>query len=286
MSLLLKKAKWFHDRRGKLVVFIGNEYNLLSDKIGFLKSIKADYICTQLPFEAARWLYQDCVDSEILPLPHALNPNIYFPKPHSVRKIDLGFIGVFYDHLIGDIERTSLIHFFRDHGEKYELTCDVQSQRLPRLAWAEYLRSCKGILGAESGTYYLDRTGERIEAARDYVRSHRGATFVEVHQLFFAEASRQISGKAISSRHFEPIGTKTCQILIEGNYNGILKADEHYISVKKDLSNVGEAIRQFKDEAYRSSMVNQTYDYILSTHTYKHRVDFLLRTVLKNLPTV
>ena len=222
MSLLQRKVNWFQERRGKIVVFVGNEYSLLEDKISFLKSVRADFICSQLPPEAAHWLYEKCKDSIVLPMPHALNPRVYFPILNSARDIDIGFIGDFYHHLIGDMERTDLVEFFQRHGKDYQLTCDIRSRRLPRSEWAQFLRACHGILGAESGTYYLDRKGEKIEGATEYVRSHSNATFSEVYKLWFENSVNHISGKAISSRHFEPIGTKTCQILIEGHYNGIL----------------------------------------------------------------
>ena len=46
------------------------------------------------------------------------------------------------------------------------------------------------------------------------------------------------------------IGTKTIQILIEGNYNGYFKPDIHYIPLKKDLSNFDEAIEKFNDQNF------------------------------------
>jgi len=284
VSLLRGRTEQLNDRRGKLVVFVGNEYNLLDQKINFLKTVNADYICSQLPEEAANWLYQECVGSRVLSLPHALNPKVYFPIPEVDQVVDFGFIGDLYHDLIGDRERTDLIRFFIDRGKELGLTCDIRSQRLPRAQWVDFLRRCKGMLGAESGTYYLDRTGQRIEGARQYVKTHRKALFEEVHSLFFKGATNTISGKAISSRHFEPVGTRTCQLLIEGKYNGILKANEHYIPVKRDLSNIEEAVRKFKDDAYRLLIANKAYEYVLSSHTYKHRVDSLLKLVLGELP--
>jgi ribosomal protein S21 len=68
---------------------------------------------------------------------------------------------------------------------------------------------------------------------------------------------------------------------LEGDYNGILKADEHYISVKKDFSNIEEAIRRFKDESYRETMVRRTHEYALEEHTYDRRVQGLVRAVLE-----
>ena len=280
MSILLKTAEWFKKRRGKLVVFIGNEYNLLADKIKFIRSVDADYVCSQLPFEAACWLYADCTRSKILAIPHALNPKLYYPDPCSNRTIDVGFIGHLYHTFIGDMERTNLIQFFQRNGNRFGISCDIRTQRLPREKWAQFLRICKGILGAESGTYYLDRTGQVFEDVKKYVKTHPDASYEEVFENFFKSRSSPFSGKAISSRHFEPIGTKTCQILIEGEYNGILKADEHYVAVRRDLSNIDEVIRRFRDDSYRKAMVDRTYEYIMSSHTYRHRVETLLKAVL------
>ena len=76
--------------------------------------------------------------------------------------------------------------------------------------------------------------------------------------------------------------TKTCQILLEGYYNGILKADEHYISVKKDFSNLDEAVRRFKDHEFRDALVNRAYEYVAAEHTYHHRVESLLSAITGN----
>jgi spore maturation protein CgeB len=129
----------------------------------------------------------------------------------------------------------------------------------------------------------LDRTGQIIEDVKKYVKGHPEVSFEEMYDLFFKNRQNPVSGKAISSRHFEPIGTKTCQILIEGDYNGILKPDEHYISVKKDLSNIGDVIQRFKDDSYRKAMVERTYEYVMDGHTYRHRVNTLLRTISDDL---
>jgi hypothetical protein len=284
MSILLKTAESFKKRRGSLVVFVGNEYNFLADKIRFICSVEADHVCSQLPSEAASWLYQDCQKSKILPMPHALNPRLYYPDPAMKRTTDLGFIGQLYHEVIGDRERSELIQFFEKSGKRVGLDCEIRTERVPRAEWAHFLRRCRGTLGAESGTYYLDRTGNAIEGVRRYLKKRPGAAFDELFDKFFKGACSPVSGKAVSSRHFEPVGTKTCQILIEGKYNDILKADEHYLAVKKDLSNMDEVVRRFKDETFRTSMAEATYEYVMSSHTYKHRVEALLKTVLDNIP--
>ena len=175
-----------------------------------------------------------------------------------------------------------MIRFFEQHGAELGLKCEVHTTNIPRSEWARFLNTCRGIMGSESGSYYLDRKGQIIAQAKAYLEEYPEAAFDEVFKRFFDSPEVEyVSGKCISSRHFEPIGTKTCQILLEGNYNGILKADEHYICVKKDLSNMDDVVRRFKDEAYRRLIVERSYDYIMSTHTYQHRVKALIKAVIE-----
>lgn len=121
--------------------------------------------------------------------------------------------------------------------------------------------------------------GRLLTRARDYnLHEKPDASFADVYELFYANAAREVSGKSVSSRHFEPIGTKTCQILVEGEYNGVLRPGEHYIPVKRDLSDVEEAVREFKDEGRRRAIAEQAYEYVMSGHTYAHRVAGVLAT--------
>jgi hypothetical protein len=94
----------------------------------------------------------------------------------------------------------------------------------------------------------------------------------EIYDVFFKNYKNPVSTRCISSRHFDAIGTKTCQILFDGEYNHILKPDVHYIKLEKDFSNIDEVVRKFKDESCRENMVNTAYQFALQEHTYAHRV--------------
>jgi len=286
MGLLQQTAHWFEGRRGRLVVFLGNEYDLMDRKVAFLRSSGADYVCSQLPIEAAEWIYADCRPARILSMPHALNPRLYSPGPAVARRVDVGFCGDVYHPFVGDIERNRLLRFFEEHGCELGLELDFRmNARMERTAWAAFLRQCAATVGAESGTYYLDRRGGLIQAAKAYVARHPRVSFEEIFDRFFRNPTvPYVSGKAISSRHFEPIGTKTCQLLLEGHYNGILRPNEHYIPINKDLSNVREAVERFRDESLRTRIVEQAYEYVMDEHTYRHRVASLIRTVSQSGP--
>lgn len=279
MSLLRRTAHWLERRTGKLVVFVGNEYNLLESKLAFLRETGAEFVASQLPLESAQWLYAEC-GASVLPMPHALNPAIYRRLPELERDIDLGFIGARYSLSIGDTERSDAVDRITARARNRGFTTDVRHVNVPRDEWVRFLNRCRGVVGAEAGTRYLDRAGTLIPAVEAWLRRHPQASFSEVFERFFANRGSGPSGKAISSRHFEPIGTLTCQVLLEGEYNGILRAGEHYIPVRPDFGNLDEALARFREESASGAMARRTLEYALSAHTYAHRVRELLRRVL------
>jgi hypothetical protein len=279
MSILGRAASWFQNRRGKLAMFVGNEYDLMAEKIDFARRAGADYICTQLPLEAAIPLYKGC-GAAIVAMPHALNPTVYRPtRTGSARTIDIGFVGDLYERLIGDRERTDIVEHFERRGAGLGLRCDIRRARMPRQEWADYLNTCHGVIGAESGTYFLQRDGAALRCAKDALRADPALRFEAVVERCFTNVGDAINGKAVSSRHFEPIGTMTCQLLVEGRYNGVLQADEHYISVNRDLSNIDDAVERFRDVNYRGRIATQAYEHVRSAHTYGHRVQRLLQLI-------
>jgi len=285
MALLTRIGHFLHRRRGKIVMFIGNEYDLLDDKLAFISDVEPEYVCSQLPISAARYLYREGTRCEIVEMPHALNPASYRVIEGTKRNKDIGFIGDLYWPFVGDRERTDLIEWFERNGAGHGLQCDIRKVRVTREEWNAFLNTCKGVIGAESGTYYLNERGRLLERARKYnLFENPAASFDEVFDKFYRNQQYEKSGKSISSRHFEPIGTKTCQLLIEGHYNGILQPDIHYIAIKRDLSNLPDAIARFRDESCRSRITKTAYDYVLSEHTYAHRVERLWRIITKARP--
>ena len=193
---------YFKDRKGKLLIFVGNEYCLMPEKLRFIKEVEADYVASQLSKEAATWLYADCPKSRVLLIPHALNGKVYRPYlKHQHRKIDIGFIGDRYSLAIGDTERTQLIEYFARNDFRPELTVDIRlgkKLRLPRTKYLHFLNSARGTIGAESGTYYLEKTDKTQKAVEVFLSRYPKAGFTSVYDKFFKNYSNPINGKAIS----------------------------------------------------------------------------------------
>lgn len=278
MDALLAAEAAYQNRNGRMVVFFSNEYEFMEKKAEFINSTGTEFVCTQLPLDVASWMY-DYPSAQLVATPHALNPRLYHDN-QADRDIDVGFIGSLYERQIGDWERTNLIMYFNDSGAAHNLNCDIRLRNVPRQDWAAFLNRCHGIVGAESGTYYLDCKGEAMDMVRRMIRRNPDIGFDDIWTPELTSGREFRAAKAISSRHFEPIGTKTCQILVEGDYNGILKAGDHYIAVKKDLSDIDDAIEQFKDKSHRVRIAQQAYDFVINNHTYDHRVASLLDRVI------
>lgn len=279
LSLLGWLAPKLADRRGTLLVFFGNEYTGMREKIAFARRTGADFIATQLPIEAGRWLYERAPSATILHAPAALNP-LRFKPLSGARPIDIGFRGDRHPSVLGDADRNRMIEYFQAHGPDLGLRTDIAFERIDADAWAAFLNRCNGIVGAESGTYCLDRDGTLEDAVREHLTRRPQADAREVFERYYSTAAPVVSGKAISSRHFEAIGTRTCQLLLEGRYNDVLRPEEHYLGVQRDFSNVPDVIARFKDPAERAALTERALAHVLGSHTYARRV----RDVLDAMP--
>jgi len=119
--------------------------------------------------------------------------------------------------------------------------------------------------------------GIRYETLVNEVQS-----YADIHARFFKSKPRPpVYGKCISSRHFDAIGTKTCQIMFRGRFNDILNADRHYLALDHEFSNLEDVLARFSDPAQRRAIVEEAYAHVLDGHTYPHRMR-LLHDILLN----
>lgn len=101
----------------------------------------------------------------------------------------------------------------------------------------------------------------------------------ELRERFFRHHPAPLDGKCISSRHFEAIGTKTCQIMFRGRFNDILEADRHYLSLDRDWKNLGDVLARFTDPTERDTIVDAAHELVMDAHTHQHRVRDVIRRV-------
>ena len=173
-----------------------------------------------------------------------------------------------------------------ERSDRYGLISDISTRNKDILVqddWFGFLLHCKYTIGVEGGTSILDPIGAIKEKVEEYLALHPSASFEQVEDACFPGIDGSLSLFAISPRHLEACATKTCQILVEGRYNGILSSGEHYIELKRDFSNVDEVFETVKRDDLRAGITERAYKHVVESgkFTYQNFVDIVVDGPLK-----
>lgn len=149
--------------------------------------------------------------------------------------------------------------------------------------WYDFLKSCKYFIGVEGGSTVLDRKGTIWKEGIQFLRDNPEASYEEVERAIFPDKEGTINLVAISPRHLECCITRTCQILVKGDYNGILIPNKHYIELKEDFSNINEVIRLVKNDNLRKQITEQAFNDIVASErfSYPNYVKFIFNTSIQ-----
>jgi hypothetical protein len=152
--------------------------------------------------------------------------------------------------------------------------------------WYKFLLRCKYQLGVEGGASILDWDGTYRERTEKYLAQHPQATFEEVEKVCFPDADGSLKLFALSPRHLECCVTRTCQILVEGDYSGVLVPEKHYIELKRDFSNLNDVLDIVSKDELREAITTRAWQDIVASgkYTYRSFVDYVLNTSLANIP--
>jgi hypothetical protein len=278
-------------------------------KLDVLARLEPRAICTQLLLESGEYLYAN-TGARVLAVPHALNPAVFRPEvADAARPLDVGFRGARYLPHVGDDERNRIIDLFATATFDPPLVTDIRTNvSYSRTAWAAFLNRSRATIGAESGAVEMRRDDailEHTEAVRSVTSGdlRLRARLRPIHRylprpvknVLRRTADRLagrsdtpsppsaqpapvittgdgVSGKCLSSRHFDAIGTETCQILLPGRYNDLLEPDVHYLCLRSDFSNLDDVLARFRDTEHRLNLVRSTRAWALDGQTHAHRV--------------
>jgi hypothetical protein len=136
--------------------------------------------------------------------------------------------------------------------------------------WYRFLASCRYTIGVEGGASVHDADGSIKECSDRYVAANPQADFDEVEAACFPGRDGEIDYRAISPRHLEACATRTCQVLVEGDYNGILQPGTHYLPLRADLGNLEEVLDAIQSAVERQRMVDSAYADIVASGRYTY----------------
>lgn len=138
-------------------------------------------------------------------------------------------------------------------------------------AWFDFLKTCRFMLGVESGASLLDENGSIYECIKSHHSRNPDAKFEDYESHCFHGKDGNLQLKAISPRVFEAALARSAMVLVEGRYSGILQANDHYIPVKADFSNVNDVVMKLKDEDLRKKLAERAYADLIESGKYTYR---------------
>jgi hypothetical protein len=136
--------------------------------------------------------------------------------------------------------------------------------------WYGLLLRSRWTIGVEGGASLIDRDGSIRARTKAYVALHPDATFNEIEAACFPGFDGTLDLKAISPRHLEACLTRTGQVLIDGSYNGILRAGEHYLPLRSDFSNLAEVLEAMSSEENRTALAERAYRDVIATESLQY----------------
>jgi hypothetical protein len=169
----------------------------------------------------------------------------------------------------------NLPYWFGSHGQLKHRIAEVVQERADALdlrtdistrpedtvygaRWFDFLMSGRAVIGAESGSSVLDARGEIQRRVSRLLAEQPDLTFEQV-DVQMPAGWDSYAFFAVSPRHLEAVITKTAQVLVEGRYSGVLEPETHYIPLRRDFSNVDQALERLQDVETVEAMAERAY---------------------------
>jgi hypothetical protein len=198
--------------------------------------------------------------------------------PLAEREIDIGYRAWANPYWLGEHgqKKVEIGRKITEAAQSRALSLDINHPEATDFLigndWFRFLQKCKAVLGVEGGSSIFDRDGSIKRRVDEYLSAHPGAAFEETRSECFPNADGTLKDlAALSPRHLEAAMTKTCQILLEGTYNSVLRPWEHYVPLKSDYSNVDEVLDVISDVGLMQAMVDRAYKDIVASQKWSYR---------------
>ncbi len=187
-------------------------------------------------------------------------------------------------------KKIGMAEVFEKAARQFDLPTDISTRPEDTFlgnAWFKFLLRCKYTIAVEGGASILDHDGSLRRKVEAYVAEHPQADFDEVERACFPGRDGELDYMAISPKHLEACATRTCQILVKGDYNGILLPGRHYLELERDFSNLEQVLSLVQQDHLRLQIVEAAYQDIVASGKYSYRAfvnDILEKALPGTLP--
>jgi len=193
----------------------------------------------------------------------------------SSRPIDISYRAWRAEPWLGSLGRlkvdigTMTESLARELGYRTDISLRAQDTLLGD-AWFRLLLRSRWTPGVEGGATILDRDGRLRATTQRYLEAHPGATPEEVAEHALEGMEGTLDLRAISPRHLEACATRTGQLLVEGDYNGVLVANRHYLPIHRNLDNLQDVLEQLPDERLRCDLTESAFADVVESGDYSY----------------
>ena len=268
--------------KGVKAVYLQDEYENVHLARQTLSDLAFDFVFTCVPDSEVEKVY-----------PRRLFPNTTFinvltgyvpldveeiPKgpPMAERKTLIGYRGRNLGFWYGDLgqEKVDIGRRMKQVCEERSLPVDIgweESDRIYGDDWFRFLGSCRATLATESGATIFDWDGTLRENVQKELKQRPQATYEEIKDRFLAGREGEVAMNQISPKLFEAIACGTGLVLYEGEYSGVLTCNKHYISLKKDFSNIDEVLAKVQDVELMTRMTRQAHADVVANGRYNYQ---------------
>lgn len=281
---------------GLKFLFIQDEYDYTHRAWYWIRSLGINLVFTVVPEKGIESVYPKAE------FPHTrfvTNLTGYVPEklptfqsllPPSQRTLMVGYRGrplpIRYGQL--GVEKITIGQIVKDYCDAHDIVHDIawtEDARIYGPKWYEFVRSCRSMLGSESGSNVFDWDGTLNNTIDHHRKEYPRASDEDVYRGIIRP--REINGlmNQISPRAFEAIASRTVLVLFEGEYSGAIQPWEHFIALKKDGRNLDDVFRLLRDDHYVDAMADRAlHDLIISgNYSYKSFVKVIDRELEQSL---
>lgn len=270
------------DFDGLRVLFLQDEYEGTEIARTWMESIRFDIVFTCVPKEGQEKIYPSyrfpaTVFLQTLTGYVPEDPSMdRYARPLAERKLAIAYRGRRLPAVYGQLGQ-----------EKYRIGVEMNmvagmrgipvdievddTKRIYGTAWYEFLGSARATLGTESGSNVFDFDGSLRKKLDLFLADHPETTSEEIGAKFLLGHEGCVAMNQISPKIFEAIRLRTALILFEGKYSGVLQPDVHFISLKKDFSNIDEVIAKLLDDDYIRTTTERAFNDIVASGAYSYR---------------
>jgi hypothetical protein len=261
---------WLAEVRALKIAFPQDEYNHAHVLDDWLVDLGVDVVFTiagpghrelLYPRLAGAARFEKCLTGYVDELDVARRAAVVLP--HDRRPLDLAYraqaLSPRFGRL-GQLKQTVadvVAPPARAAGLRVDVSTDLRDAVLGD-RWFPFIASARAVLGSESGASAIDFRGELVHAEQ------AGMTFVEFDAAMPAGWDERLPG-SVGPRHLEAAAARTCQVLVEGTYDGVLEPEVHYLPVRADGSNADEVVGRLADRRLVEETATRAYsDLVLS----------------------